>query len=367
MRETRSTAAVLLALALSVAVALSSAHADESQGDGRITLENVTEPAPISPDEPLLGSFSPGRAARYLDRAALHWQKKHRCGTCHTNFSYLLARPALAAVSPAAGEVRSFFENLVEARWDTEGLRTGHSEVVATATGLALNDRSVSGRLHSTTRKALDRMCGLQRQDGGWDWLKCGWPPMESDDHYGVTFAAVGIGSAPDGYARSATAEKALDGIRRYLQANPPRGLHQRAMMVWASVEVDGILTTAERRQVLRDLFALQRPDGGWAIAALLSPDHRRKDDLPQDLESSDGYATGFVVYVARRAGIPRDDDRLRRGVRWLKANQRASGRWFTRSPTRDGKHYISNAGTAYAVLALHACRELPGSDRIRL
>ena len=87
---------------------------------------------------------------------------------------------------------------------------------------------------------------------------------------------------------------------------------------------------------------------------------HERKDDEPQDTKTSDGYATGLVVFVARQAGVLASDPRLVRGVSWLKKNQRESGRWFTRSPTKNSKHFISNAGTAFAVMALHACGEVP-------
>ena len=54
---------------------------------------------------------------------------------------------------------------------------------------LAFNDAATTGKLHPVTRQALDKMWTLQREDGGWTWLKCDWPPMESDDHFGVTFA----------------------------------------------------------------------------------------------------------------------------------------------------------------------------------
>ena len=83
---------------------------------------------------------------------------------------------------------------------------------------------------------------------------------------------------------------------------------------------------------------------------------HKRKDDTKQELEKSDGYGTGFVAYVLRQGGVPAEDDRLKKAIAWLKANQRESGRWFTRSPTRDSKHFISNAGTAFAVMAIEAC-----------
>jgi squalene-hopene/tetraprenyl-beta-curcumene cyclase len=59
---------------------------------------------------------------------------------------------------------------------------------------------------------------------------------------------------------------------------------------------------------------------------------------------------------VLRQAGLPAAHPALRKGVAWLKANQRASGRWFTRSLNTDRAHYISHAGTAFALLALKAC-----------
>ena len=325
-----------------------------------LTVETVTKPEGFEPDEPLAKSFSSLQAARALDHATLYWQKKHGCGTCHTNFAYLMARPALNSIQPTAPEVRPFFEDMVTRRWKEKGPRWD-AEVVAAAVTLSLNDRQTTGKLHPVTRQALDKMCSLQKEDGGWDWLKCGWPPMESDDHYGVTFAAVGLGSAPGDYAHTPTGKTALEGIRKYLTANRAPSLHHRAMVLWASTIVGGLLDHDARQPILAELFEKQRPDGGWAIAGLFEDwsDHRRKDDEPQDTKNSDGYATGFVIYVARQVGVPADDLRLVRGIQWLKKNQRSSGRWFTPSPTKDSKHFISNAGTAFAALALRACNAL--------
>jgi squalene-hopene/tetraprenyl-beta-curcumene cyclase len=47
----------------------------------------------------------------------------------------------------------------------------------------------------------------------------------------------------------------------------------------------------------------------------------------------------------------------MRRGVDWLKTHQRTSGYWFTRSVRDNGDHHIANAGTAFALMALKACR----------
>ena len=45
----------------------------------------------------------------------------------------------------------------------------------------------------------------------------------------------------------------------------------------------------------------------------------------------------------------------------WLTKNQRISGKWYTRSAGRDNRHYMSNTGSAFAVLGLQACGKLPG------
>jgi squalene-hopene/tetraprenyl-beta-curcumene cyclase len=57
-----------------------------------------------------------------------------------------------------------------------------------------------------------------------------------------------------------------------------------------------------------------------------------------------------------RQANVPAADPALKRGVNWLLSHQRISGRWFTRSLNNDKEHYISRAGSAYAVLALKSC-----------
>jgi squalene-hopene/tetraprenyl-beta-curcumene cyclase len=82
-----------------------------------------------------------------------------------------------------------------------------------------------------------------------------------------------------------------------------------------------------------------------------------RKDrKTPNRTDVSDGYATGFVTFVLRQAGVPADDPALAKAVAWLKANQRVSGRWFTQSPGGSKHQFVTNVGSAFAVLALDAC-----------
>ncbi len=313
-------------------------------------------PGPNRADEPIAPKYSASKAVKFLDAASVDWQDKHACMTCHTNYAYLFARPMISGDSPAHRKVRQFAEQLVAKRWQQKGPRWD-AEVVATAAALAFHDSKTTGKLHRLTRTALDRMWTVQREDGGWTWLKCGWPPMESDDHYGVTLAAIAVGVAADDYAKTEQAQKGLAGIRRYLRDHPPKSVHHRAMMLWASSYVDGLVTDDERNEWTKQLRSLQKKDGGWALATL--GDWKRADGSPQDVETSDGYGTGFVLFVLRRIGTPIESDSIQRGVRWLKSHQRESGRWFTRSLHSDGSHFISHAGSAMAMMALAECEAL--------
>ena len=317
------------------------------------TLENAPPMAPNSPDEPIRDEFSMDAAVRFLDAVAINWQKDRKCFACHSDYAFFHTRPLVSWKAPVHEELRSRLEHLAENPRKVKYLVT---ETVMVASMLAQNDALTTGKLHPITRRALDRIWTVQREDGGFDWMKYNQPPSEIDDHYGATVAVIGVGAAPDGYAETPPAKAGLDKIRQYFKANPPVNLHHRAMKLLGSLHVDGIMTEAERRQVVEDLFALQKPDGGWGVVTM--GNWERCDDKPRDMESSDGYGTGFAIYVLRQAGVPADEPRIRKGITWLKTNQRESGRWFTRSMWKDSRHFITHSGTAYAILALAMCEE---------
>jgi squalene-hopene/tetraprenyl-beta-curcumene cyclase len=329
-----------------------------ADGPAAVKPEAFPKPAVNSPDEPLAKQWSLAKSGEFLDQASVTWTNQRKCGTCHTNYPYLMARPALGdASAPGLVMVRKFFEDRVagwdkpeqgaKPRWDTE--------VVATAAALAFNDAQTTGKLHPLSRQALDRMWTLQRPNGAWNWLKCGWPPYEHDDYFGAVFAAVGVGTAPDRYAQSDSAQEGLAKLRRYLQKNAPPNLHHKAWLLWASLKLDGLMTPAERDQTIKDLMSLQQADGGWSLPSL--GDWKGFDGRANDTKApSDGYGTGFVIFILRQAGVPAKEAAIQRGIGWLKTHQRASGRWFTRSLNTDRNHFITHAGTAFAVMALTAC-----------
>jgi squalene-hopene/tetraprenyl-beta-curcumene cyclase len=310
-------------------------------------------------DEPKARAASVARGADYLDSVSARWTKQRDCGSCHTNVPHLIAAASLKRPRPTEQEtlVRTFFEDRVKnwdrgrkgdrPRWDTE--------VVVTAVALALHDAGTSGRLHPATKAALDRTWKVQRKDGAWGWLKCQWPPLEHDDYYGAVFAAVGVGHAPGGYAKGASAKEGVEKLKGYLKKTPAPNLHHRAYLLWASQKLDGLMTREEQKKTADALLALQKPDGGWSLPTL--GDWEGHDGRANDLAAeSDGYATGLAVFVLRRAGVRADHRAVKGGVAWIKSNQRESGRWFTRSLNTDGAHYVTHVGTAFALMALREC-----------
>lgn len=309
-------------------------------------------PAPTSAEEPVAATYSAEKAAAYLDGVGVNWTRDRKCITCHTNLPYLMARPHLPGDAGWA-EVRAFLAEEA-AQWARGVKPRSNAAVVATATGLAVTD-AARGRLSEATRQAFQTMWALQKPTGEWNWIKCDWPPLEHDDYYGVVLAAVALGTAPEGYAATAAAQPGRAKLRAYLTKTPAPDLHHRTMLLWAATKLPELMSEADQKATIAELRAKQHADGGWALPAL--GHYARRDKTPNDPAApSDGYATGFVVYVLRQAGVPASDPDLTQAVHWLKSNQRESGRWYTRSLNNDKAHYITNAGTAYAVLALSAC-----------
>jgi squalene-hopene/tetraprenyl-beta-curcumene cyclase len=324
-------------------------------------LADTPKPAITNPDEPIAKSFSATRAAEYIDGVSLHWTRERKCFSCHTNVFYMSARPLIPGGDSAPiKEMREFLENEA-AGWEKTPPKADYY-VLSTAMSLAGHDAATTGKLHPMTRKALDWSHKLQKPDGSWKWPKCDWPPLEHDDWYGVVFMAIAYGIAPEDYAKSEHVQPTLKKMNAYFKANPPPDLHHKAALAWASLKIDGLMTEDERKSVVKELLAKQRADGGWCLPAI-GDYAKRRDGSPNNADApSDGYATGYSVFILRQLGVKADDSALKKAVTWLKSNQRESGRWFTRSlqvdRTNQNAHLITNVGSVFCVLALHACGE---------
>jgi squalene-hopene/tetraprenyl-beta-curcumene cyclase len=329
-------------------------------------------------------------AATYLDGRAEWWttwpnasrDRGTYCMSCHTTLPYALARPALRAPlgerGPSAAEGKIFGNLLTRARswrdiepWypdQTRGIpKTSESraiESVMNALLIVRRDASTTGQLSDDGRTALDVMWKLQmktgQNSGAWTWLNFNYEPWESPNspYFGASLAALAVASAPGGYAASPEIQENLKALRGYFTREHSKvALLNQLMGMWASGRLPGLLTDQQRQSTIDATFALQQSDGGWTTTSLGS--YKRVDDTPNDTRT-DGYATALATLALQEAGVASTDPHVAGGLEWLRRNQdRATGRWVAaslnkqRDPESDTGKFMSDAATAYAVMAL--------------
>lgn len=354
-----------LLICLNLVIAFPSPTFAQSKTD----LADLELPIPATPsaNEPLLKKISREKASEFLDRAAHVWQKEYSCSSCHSSYLVLMAqtaaKPPTDEFSEATLALRKGLESRIDG-WDRGGPGAGLpegtegvSEVVSTAATLAFCDNLQSGKLTAPAKKALKKMWTLQQPNGAWTWNLHELPPQEYDDYFGAVFAAVGIAHAPENYSQSDEAKPGVAKLVAYFKKNPAPNLHHRLWLLWASTKLDGLLNETAQKKIIEETLALQRPDGGWNLPSL--GDWQRLDGQENDRDAaSDGYATGLAIYTLQKSCLPTNHPAITRGIAWLKNHQRESGRWYTRSVNADREHYISNAGSALALMAIAISQE---------
>jgi squalene-hopene/tetraprenyl-beta-curcumene cyclase len=197
-------------------------------------------------------------------------------------------------------------------------------------------------------------------QSGAWTWLQFHNEPWEGDSSpfHGAALAAIAIHSAPQGYAAAPENRDRIKALHDYLQkGNEKQALVSRAMLLWASTLSPEMLARDQQQGIVDALLRAQQEDGGWSTASMGT--WKRADGTALDARS-DGYATGLVTFALESAAEMGSKPAVTRGLAWLVAHQDpASGNWFAaslnkqRDPASDAGRFMSDAATAYAVLAL--------------
>src|SRR3954452_8225415 len=332
-------------------------------------------------------------AAAYLDQRATWWttwpnaQRDHGtfCVSCHTALPYALARPSLrqplGESAPAPGEA-ALLANITKrvTMWrdvepfypdQTRGVpKTSESRATeAILNAVILTRRDAGGSLSDEGRRALDNVWALQmktgEQTGAWTWLQLHKEPWEGDSSpfHGATLAAIAIHSAPGGYAALPELADRVKALHEYLRKNNEKQpLLSRAMLLWASASSAAMLSRDEQSAIVDALLRAQQADGGWSTALLGS--WKRADGTALDTRS-DAYATGLVSLALESITDARAHAAVARALAWLGAHQDpATGAWLAvslnkqRDPASDAGRFMSDAATAYAVLALTKAQE---------
>jgi squalene-hopene/tetraprenyl-beta-curcumene cyclase len=337
------------------------------------------------------------RAISYLDDRQDQWSRfakaqrgegadRTTCVSCHTGVSYALARPGLRPIAatpgPSPPEERmvaavvlrvEHWAELDSPRFELMYDHDDHKKAESRGTEAVLNalilarDDAARGRAKpsSATRPAFQHLWATQKIEGdsagSWDWLKFGLEPWEANGSraFGAALAAIAVGSAP-GYREQGLDEAASKGVRSLrdylLRRFPEESLFNRLWILEASTSFEGLLSADQRREVIDQLLAVRREDGGWALADLGT--FKRSDGTPQ-ARDSDGYATGLAIHALLRNGSPSARPEVAQALGWLRSHQQGDGSWPARSMNkeRDPATFIgklmSDAATAIAALSL--------------
>ena len=322
-------------------------------------------------DEPMRESFSLTAAKEYLAQSSQAWTEKRNCVSCHTNGTFMQLAPTLGPMFKEQVEQhRKFFvlESSKFKRAPATAIRSGlkPTQLAYVANGLAAYDE-VQGKLSAETKETLDLMLTVQSEDGSYSNLDC-WPPFESSSYHGATVAAMALVTAP-GYLSqvSEAQQKQIDVLQNYLQKTKPPHDYGRLLLLQVGIKWKGLISDELQQETIAMILKHQQKDGGWAMRTFATPETwgggSRKDKLNaepnKDAPASDGHQTGLAIMLLRESGTPADHPAIRAGIKWIKSNQRESGRWWTRSLNTDGPHFITYSGTFYPLRALQLCGEL--------
>ena len=282
-----------------------------------------------SPSSEIVRTAVEKAIARLVVGAAGHVEKKS-CFACHNQTYPVLALTTATArgftvpkhvIGEQAEHVAEFLGDHIEE------FRTGKGTggQVDTA-GAALLTLELAGyKPDETTESVVSYLLATQPNQGHWRSTS-NRPPTEVS-HFTATYLAIrGVKKwhTPD-QAKKATTR--IEAARSWLIKAKPVDHEDRAFRLLGVKE-----SGADRREVAAaafDVFATQRPDGGWAQT---------------DAMTSDPYATATALFALHIAsGLAVHHPAYRSGLNYLINSQRADGTWLVASRSKPFQPYYES------------------------
>jgi hypothetical protein len=337
-------------------------------------------------------TWSPAAAASYLDYREAWWQgwkpaqleKGTVCISCHTVVPYAFVRPALRRRLGETG--LTSYENKMLSSIETRVNEWAHMKPYYTDAAHAMPSHSTEAvlnvlilaaygagdrQLDPMIRHAYDNAWALQEANGvnagAWEWQNFHEAPWESSEsgYQGAAMMAIAVGITGEQNSNDNAVRDHVARLRDYLvRKYAVQPAMNQLYVLWASAEVSGLLSDVQRKDLIQKTVDLQNADGGWSLSSLdrqqaLKPAVLGMFKHADHVDGSDGCATGLAVLAMQKAGISSSTPAVQRGLEWLRTHQSEKGSWWAssmngfRDPNSGMGHFMSDAATGYAVLAL--------------
>src|SRR5262245_1962316 len=340
-------------------------------------------------EEPKVKQFGPQTvqaASKYLDDGAHFWVRERSCLACHSTGVYMVERSALTKQlgKPSEEVLKKFIASVPNVAG-----KPGDSDAATSvwrSSGVASWDRHVVGKLSQHTDRSLRHTVMILPDDNMYDTIKLIEIPYITTRFELTVQAMRAMIIAPDWLASLKEAEllTRVERIKKFLHDHQPLNDYELALKLQLANLSPELVSKEEREAAIAMLWKKQLPDGGWSTRRMsdllkwrveVHPPTERQpwkeamdptvvaliQNLPDAANPwSDPYMTAFAIVLLRESGVPANDERIQRGIAWLKENQRVSGRWWMHSLYRGNYNYITYISTAQALRALALCDELP-------
>ena len=376
----------LLAAAISMAGIASGA--DPKKPAFQYKSEGI-EVSAATADEPKVKAFGPETikaAAKYLDDGAHYWVREKSCLACHSTGVYMVERSVLTKQlgKPSAEVLNDFIKSVPK-----DAGKSGEGNAATSvwrSSGLASWDKYVVGKLSEHTDRSLRHTVMILPDDNMYNTIKLIEIPYITTRFELTVQAMRAMVTAPGWLANLKEADllARVERIKKFLREHQPLNDYELALKLQLANLNPELVTKEERDAAIAMLWRKQLADGGWSTRRMsdllkwrveVHPPTERQPwkeaidptviKLIQNLADaanpeSDPYMTAFAIVLLRESGVPANDNRIQKGISWLKENQRVTGRWWMHSLYRGNYNYITYISTAQALRALALCDELP-------